>query len=99
LFLSAYYGMAHLTSGGAYDPESHRKVLKQLDIEELLDRKSTPHGSGQEVYRWAVELMLGWFHRNRRIRTRYERRGDLQQAFLESACINACFNFLRSVYC
>jgi hypothetical protein len=42
-------------------------------------------------WRWVVERTLGWLHRFRRLRIRYERRADIHQAFLFLACSLICW--------
>jgi len=83
----------------AFDSEPHRQALRDRGIEPWLARKGEAHGSGPGVYRWVVERTLGWFHQNRRLRVRYERRADIHQAFLTLACIKICFSFLQATYC
>lgn len=75
-----------------YDSEPHRRWLRQRGIQPLLARRGTPHGSGLGVYRWVVERTLAWLHQMRRLRTRFERRADIHQAFLSLACALVCWN-------
>jgi transposase len=77
-----------------YDSEPHREWLRQLGIEPLLAKRNTPHGSGLGVYRWVVERTLAWFHQFRRLRTRYERRDDIHEAFLKLGCALICYRLL-----
>jgi hypothetical protein len=65
----------------------------------LLAKKGTERGSGLGKVRWVVERTLRWFHQNRRLRIRYERRLDIHQAFLTLACIKVCASFLFDGYC
>jgi transposase len=81
-----------------YDPEPHRQGLRQLGVEPLLAKQGTEHGSGLGKVRWVVERTLSWFHQNRRLRIRYERRLDIHQAFLTLACIKVCASFLFDGY-
>jgi transposase len=76
----------------AYDSDPHRKELRRRGIRPVLARRNTPHGSGLGKTRWVVERTLAWFHRYRRLRTRYERRADIHEAFLKLACCLICFN-------
>jgi len=46
-----------------------------------------------------VVRTLAWFHQWRRLRTRYERRLDIHQAFLILVCIKTCAITLSSVLC
>lgn len=78
----------------AYDSEPHRQVLRKLGIEPVLAKRNTEHGSGLGVYRWVVERTISWLHQMRRLRTRYERRDDIHEAFLTLGCIVVCSYFL-----
>src|SRR5258706_400777 len=78
----------------AYDSEHHRQVLRKQGIEPVLAKRNTEHGSGLGVYRWVVERTISWLHQMRRLRTRYERRDDIHEAFLTLGCIVVCSYFL-----
>jgi transposase len=78
----------------AYDSEPHREALRERGIEPLLAKRNTEHGSGLGAFRWVVERTLSWFHQNRRLRIRYERRDDIHQGLLTLAAIKICFAFL-----
>lgn len=78
----------------AYDSEPHREALRERGIEPVLAKRNTEHGSGLGVYRWVVERTISWLHQLRRLRTRYERRDDIHEAFLTLGCIVVCGYFL-----
>jgi transposase len=78
-----------------YDSEPHRKQLRKRKIEPLLAERNTEHGSGLGVYRWVVERTLAWLHQFRRLRTRYDRRADIHEAFMSLGCAMICFNYLN----
>ena len=78
----------------AYDSEPHRQVLRKQGIEPVLAKRNTEHGSGLGVHRWVVERTVSWLHQMRRLRTRYERRDDIHEAFLTLGCIVVCSYFL-----
>jgi transposase len=78
-----------------YDSEPHRKQLRKRKIKPLLAKRGTEHGSGLGVYRWVIERTLAWLHQFRRLRTRYDRRADLHEAFLSLGCAMICFNYLN----
>jgi len=42
-----------------------------------------------------VERTLGWLHRFRRLRIRYERRADIHQGFLSLVCAIICLRFVE----
>lgn len=78
----------------AYDSDPHRRWLRARGIQPVIARRNTDHGSGLGVYRWVVERTLSWLHQLRRLRTRYERRPEIHQAFLSLACALVCWSFL-----
>jgi transposase len=82
-----------------YDSEPYRQGLCQLGVEPLLAKTGTENGSGLGKVRWVVERTLSWFHQNRRLRIRDERRVDIHQAVLTLACIKVCASFLFDGYC
>jgi transposase len=57
---------------------------------------SMPFSTAQRTskQRWVVERMLSWLHQMRRLRTRFERRADIHQAFLTLGCALICWNHL-----
>ena len=80
----------------AYDSEPHRQELRSRGIEPHLATRRTPHGTGLGIFRWVVERTLAWLHQNRRLRTRYERRADIHEAFLSIGCALICWNCLAN---
>src|SRR4029077_20346025 len=53
------------------------------------------HGSGLGRWRWVVETTFAWMNQFRRLRVRYEKRADIQEAFLSLGCALICWRFLR----
>jgi transposase len=45
------------------------------------------------------ERTLSWLHQYRRLRTRYERRADIHEAFLSLACSLICYAQLKNSFC
>jgi transposase len=78
----------------AYDSEPHRQQLRRRRVKPVLAKRNTEHGSGLGVFRWVVERSISWLHQLRRLRTRYERRDDIHEAFLTLGCIVLCSYFL-----
>ena len=78
-----------------YDSDRHRGELDARGIEPVLARRYRPHGSGLGVHRWVVERSQSWLHQQRRLRSRYERRGDIHEALVLLACIRICLNVLH----
>lgn len=83
----------------AYDSEPHRQGLRDLGVEPILPEKGIDDQSGLGEYRWPVERTLAWFHQNRRLRIRYERRADIHQALLTLACIKICASAVLTMMC
>jgi hypothetical protein len=46
-----------------------------------------------------VERTIRWLQRMRRLRMRYERRDDMQQAFLTLGALLITWNFAQSGFC
>jgi transposase len=83
----------------AYDSERHRQELRDRNIQPLIAKRNTPHGSGLGIYRWVIERTNSWLHQFRRLRVRYERRADIHQAFLTLGCAVICYRFLKASFC
>lgn len=77
-----------------YDSEPHRKWLRSRNIEPILARRRTAHGSGLGVYRWVIERTIAWLHQYRRLRIRDEIRDDIHEALLTLGGILVNLNFL-----
>ncbi|MGF7192196.1 transposase [Robbsia andropogonis] len=78
-----------------YDSEPHRERLCARDIEPVITRHRTEHGSGLGKFRWVVERTHAWPHNFRRLRIRFERRADMHEAFLKLGCALVCWNIFR----
>lgn len=82
----------------AYGSRAHRRWLRTLGITSRLACKGWSHGSGLGKTRWVVERTLSWLHQFRRLRIRYERRGDIHQAFLTLGCAIICHRALKNSF-
>lgn len=82
----------------AYGSRAHHRWLRTLGITGRLARTGWPHGSGLGKTRWVVERTLSWLHQFRRLRIRYERRGDIHQAFLTLGCAIICHRALKNSF-
>src|SRR5438874_9916071 len=69
-----------------YDSEPVRQLLRWLGITPMLGQRGREHGSGLGVYRWFVERTIAWLHSFGRLRRRWDRVTELQEAFLRLAC-------------
>jgi transposase len=78
----------------AYDSKDARTLLQWLGIEPHLAKRGTEHGSGLGTYRWVVERTIGWLHKFRRLRTRFDRSSVIHDGFLACAKCLICFQIL-----
>jgi transposase len=77
-----------------YDHDKHRRLLRQRGVKPKIARRGQPHGSGLGKVRWVVERTFAWLHSLRRLRTRYERSGELHTAFLTLGAATICQRLL-----
>jgi transposase len=82
----------------AYDYPVHRRQLRQRGITPEIARRNTEHGSGLGRYRWVVERTFAWLHQFKRLLVRYDRRGEIHEAFLALGCCLVCFRRLRNSF-
>jgi transposase len=84
-----------LVADRAYDSDKHRQLLRERQIEPLLARRQTPHGSGLGHERWVIERTFAWLHNKRRLLIRTDRRADIHESFLALACCLICWRRLQ----
>lgn len=77
-----------------YDSDKHRRLLRARHVTPIIARRGTDNGSGLGKVRWAVERTFSWLHSFRRLRTRYERSGQLHNAFLVLGAAIICQRLL-----
>src|SRR4029450_1556754 len=78
-----------------YDHDKYRRELRKRGGKTVVARRDTNHGSGLGTERWVVERTFAWLHNLRRLRTRYERSGELHLAFMLLGCAVVCQRMLR----
>lgn len=78
----------------AYDSDPHRIELRRRGIRPQLPRRRTEHGSGLGVVRYVAEQTQALLHQFKRLRTRYDRRDDIHESFLDLACCVICWRRL-----
>ncbi len=78
----------------AYDIPRCRRALTQRHIKIRIARKGIDSSQRLGRHRWVVERTLAWLNRFRRLTIRYERRGNIHDAFLTLGCALICFNAL-----
>ncbi len=76
----------------------YRRQLAARGITPTIARRGKPHGTGLGRQRWPVERTFAWPHQFRRLRTRWERRVDIHQAFPSLACSITCLRKLRGSF-
>ncbi|MGW4565263.1 transposase [Streptomyces sp. NPDC004561] len=59
-----------------YDHDIYRDQVRARGIVPAIARRGTRHGTGLGTYRWVIERTFAWLHGFRRLRVRWERRGD-----------------------
>jgi transposase len=79
-----------------YDHDKYRRMLRARGITPRIARRGVGHGSGLGKHRWVVERGFAWLHAFKRLRTRYERRGDIHLGLLQLACALICYRHLPS---
>jgi transposase len=77
-----------------YDAEAIRQGLRIPGIRPWLAKRNTEHGSGPRRWRWVIERTFAWLSQFRRLRVRYEKRADIQEAFFSLGCALICWHFL-----
>ena len=83
----------------AYDSHEHRMKLACRDIATDIARRNEEHGSGLGIFRWVAEQAIALFHQFRRLRTRFDKRDDIHEAFMSLGCSIICWRRLtRSGY-
>jgi len=79
----------------AYASRAHRAWLRSRGIAARIARYGVESREKLGRWRWLVKRTLGWLHRFRRLRIRYERRADIHQAFLSLACSLICWRYFE----
>jgi transposase len=78
-----------------YDNDAVRAILAWLGVETHIARRNTEHGSGLGKVRWVVERTISWIKGLRRMRVRYDRLGEAQDAWNTLAVSVICFRLLH----
>jgi len=84
-----------LVADKGYDCQATRQLLRWLGIQPQIAHRRTDEDRGLGRFRWVVERTLSWLHQFRRLRTRYDRRADLHEAFLELGQSLICWKYLK----
>lgn len=78
-----------------YDSDPHRMTLAGRGIATAIARRGQGHGSGLGVFRYVVERTLALLHQFRRLRTRFDKRDDIHEAFMDMGCAMICWRRLH----
>ena len=87
-----------LTADRGYDSNPHRRELRNRGIKPELAKRRTAHGSGLGVVRYVVEQTIGLLHQFRRLRTRFDKRDDIHEAFMSLGCSIICWRRFNHGY-
>jgi len=79
-----------------YDSDPHRMQLSGRNIATAIARRREEHGSGLGIFRYVVEQTLALLHQFRRLRTRFDKRDDIHEAFMTIGCAMMCWRRLHS---
>jgi transposase len=72
--------------------------LRRRGIKPELARGRTEQGSGFGSYRWVVERTFALLDQFKRLLVRYDRRDEIDEAFLALACCLVSFRGLRNSF-
>jgi transposase len=78
-----------------YDSEDTRWLLRWMGVEPHIAKRRTAHGSGLGKVRWVVERTISWLKGFRRMRVRYDRLAEVQEAWNTLAACAICFRLLH----
>ena len=79
-----------LLADRGYDSNPHRAELRERGIIPYIARRNTENGSGLGVTRYFVEQTIALLHQFRRLRTRFDKRDDIHEAFMSLGCSVIC---------
>jgi transposase len=74
-----------------YDHDKYRRELRRRGIGADIARRQTGHGTGLGRVRWVVERTFAWLHHFKRLLVRYDRRGEIHEAFLANRLLPGLF--------
>jgi hypothetical protein len=80
----------------AYHDQKRRRTLSGRGIATAIAQRGAPHGSGLGIFRYVVEQTGALLHQFRRLRTRFDKRDDIHEAFMDLGCSMICWRRLHS---
>ena len=81
----------------AYHDDRRRMTLSCRGIATAIARRGEGHGSGLGIFRYVVEQTIALWHQFRRLRTRFDRRDDVHEAFMKIGCAMICWRRLHGL--
>jgi len=73
-----------------FDSQPLRDLLRWLDIAPVIPARGSKQ-SGLGKWRWFVERTISWLHQFRRLKTRWDRKPEVHQAFLSLGAAVICY--------
>jgi transposase len=86
-----------LHANKAYDTKKCREALRGRRIKARIARKGKESSERLGRHRWVVERTVAWLAKCRRLTIRYERRDDIQEAFLHLGCSLICLRLFADL--
>jgi hypothetical protein len=77
---------------------STSRQVRDLGITSVIARRGTEHVSGLGICRWMAEAAFALLHWFRRLRTRWEIRDDIHEAFLTLGCAIVYWRRLKTSF-
>jgi len=77
-----------------YSSAKNRAFIASFGVKHRIARKGIESTERLGRYRWVVERTIAWFHRFKRLRTRYERNPESHIAFMILAAGLICWRQL-----
>ena len=81
----------------AYQDEKRQMTLSCRGIDTAIAQRGQMHGSGLGIFRYVVEQTLALLHQFRRLRTRFDKRDDIHEAFMNIGCAMICWRRLHNL--
>ncbi len=82
-----------------HDYPTYRRQLRRRGMIPRIARRKVESKTKLGRHRWVVERSFAWLNQFRRLIVRYERRADINLAFLRLAAAIVCFRFLKQTVC
>lgn len=85
----------NLYADRGFDNDATRGILAWLGIDTHIPRRGTPKSNGLGKVRWVVERTISWLKGLRRMRVRYDRLIEIQEAWTTLAASVICYRMLH----